>query len=108
MKRFLLALVMVCALALPSVSNAASGMYLAPKFLMTVQNTGTVDRSNGMGGLGMDPYSQFTLGGALVVAPWQPAMTSGPRTCSPCASSSNLPCVATAKPSGVVFVALVT
>ena len=65
MKRILLALVMVCALALPSVSNAASGMYLAPKFLMTVQNTGTVDRGNGMGGLGMDPYSQFTLGGAL-------------------------------------------
>ena len=61
MKRILLALVMVCALALPSVSNAASGMYLAPKFLMTVQNTGTVDRGNGMGGLGMDPYSQFTL-----------------------------------------------
>lgn len=65
MKRFLLALVMVCALALPSVSNAASGMYLAPKFLMTVQNTGIVDRSNRAGGFGMDPYSQFTLGGAL-------------------------------------------
>lgn len=65
MKRILLALVMVCALALPSVSNAASGMYLAPKFLMTVQNTGIVDRSNRMGGFGMDPYSQFTLGGAL-------------------------------------------
>ena len=65
MKRLILALAMVFALALPSVSSAASGMYLAPKFLMTVQNTGIVDRSNSMGGLGLDPYSQFTLGGAL-------------------------------------------
>lgn len=65
MKRFVLALVMVCALALPSISNAGTGMYLAPKFLMTVQNTGIVDRSNHMGGFGLDPYSQFTLGGAL-------------------------------------------
>ncbi len=65
MKRLILALAMVFALALPSVSSAASGMYLAPKFLMTVQNTGIVDRSSSMGGLGLDPYSQFTLGGAL-------------------------------------------
>ena len=65
MKRLILALAMVFALALPSVSSAASGMYLAPKFLMTVQNTGIVDSSSSMGGLGLDPYSQFTLGGAL-------------------------------------------
>lgn len=66
MKRFLFALALICALALPSVSSAGSGMYLAPKFLMTVQNTGTVERS-GMGGMGVDDYSQFTLGGALAV-----------------------------------------
>ena len=65
MKRFLLALVLACTVALPGVSNAANGMYLAPKFLMTVQNTGTVDRSRNFGGLGIDSYSQFTLGGAL-------------------------------------------
>lgn len=65
MKRFLLALVLACAIALPSVSNAATGMYLAPKFLMTVQNTGTLDRSRNFGGFGLDSYNQFTLGGAL-------------------------------------------
>ncbi len=65
MKRFFLALVLACAIALPGVSNAATGMYLAPKFLMTVQNTGTLDRSRNFGGFGMDSYSQFTLGGAL-------------------------------------------
>ena len=65
MKRIFAALALVCALALPgSPSAEGTGMYLAPKFLMTVQNLGTVEHS-GLGGFGIDNYSQFTLGGAL-------------------------------------------
>ncbi|MBQ1330790.1 MAG: porin family protein [Desulfovibrio sp.] len=65
MKRIFAALALVCALALPgSASAEGTGMYLAPKFLMTMQNLGTVEHS-GLGGFGIDNYSQFTLGGAL-------------------------------------------
>ena len=65
MNRIIAALALVCALALPSQALAeGTGFYLAPKFLMTVQNLGTVEHS-GLGGFGIDSYSQFTLGGAL-------------------------------------------
>lgn len=63
MKRTILALALLMALVLPGMAKAeGTGMYLAPKFLMTIQETGTIERS-GMGGV--DEYSQFTLGGAL-------------------------------------------
>ena len=63
MKRTILALALLVALVLPGMAKAeGTGMYLAPKFLMTIQETGTIERS-GMGGV--DEYSQFTLGGAL-------------------------------------------
>lgn len=65
MKRLVTALILACALIVPSISSAYSGMYLTPKFLMTVQNTGTVERSHALSGFGLDEYSQFTLGGAL-------------------------------------------
>lgn len=42
-----------------------SGMYLAPKFLMSMQSTGSMNRSSVFAGSGIDGYSQFTLGGAL-------------------------------------------
>ena len=42
-------------------------MYFAPKFLMSIQDTGTVSRSSAMAGSGIDDYSQFSLGGALAV-----------------------------------------
>ena len=39
MKRIIAALALVCALALPGTASAeGTGMYLAPKFLMTMQN----------------------------------------------------------------------
>ncbi len=58
---------MVLALTLiaPSIASAAQGFYLAPKFMMTVQNTGTVERSGNLAGYGVDNHSQFTLGGAI-------------------------------------------
>ncbi len=65
MKRFITALVLVCALMAPGISSAYQGFYLTPKFLMTDQNTGTLERSGGLRGFGLDNYSQFTLGGAL-------------------------------------------
>lgn len=65
MKRIIAALALVCALAFPGMASAGgTGMYLAPKFLMTIQNTGTIEKS-GMTGFGIDKYSQFTLGGAF-------------------------------------------
>ncbi len=65
MKRWITALVLAMALLAPSTSSAYQGFYLTPKFLMTVQNTGTVERSHSLAGTGFGEYSQFTLGGAL-------------------------------------------
>ena len=51
MKRTILALALLMALVLPGMAKAeGTGMYLAPKFLMTIQETGTIERS-GMGGV---------------------------------------------------------
>lgn len=66
MKRCFAALALVCALALSGVAKAeGTGMYLAPKFLMSIQNNyPTLE-------VGPDSasenYSQFTLGGALAL-----------------------------------------
>ena len=66
MKRCFAALALICALALSGVAKAeGTGLYLAPKFLMSIQNNyptveiGPNDVSEG--------YSQFTLGGALAL-----------------------------------------
>lgn len=68
MKRSLLTLALAIFLALPSAALAeGTGLYLAPKFLMSMQNTGTVSRSWSLAGSGVDEYSQFTLGGAFAV-----------------------------------------
>lgn len=66
MKRLIFCLVMACVLALPGISSAQTGVYLAPKFLMTFQNTGHVEQPDSYDDL-LDSYSQFTLGGALAV-----------------------------------------
>ena len=65
MKRLIASLVLALTLVAPSIASAAQGFYLAPKFMMTVQNTGTVERSGWLAGHGLDNYSQFTLGGAI-------------------------------------------
>ncbi|MBO5490115.1 MAG: porin family protein [Desulfovibrio sp.] len=55
-------------MALPSIAAAeGTGLYLAPKFLMSFQNTGQMERSSGLAGSGVDQYGQFTLGGALAL-----------------------------------------
>lgn len=77
MKRFLALLFLVMILALPCGAKAqGTGMYIAPKFLMTIQNTGTVSRSWTLAGSGVDEYNQFTLGGALAIGMdfWQQQM----------------------------------
>ena len=66
MKRILVIAALALSLALPGLAAAeGTGMYLAPKFLMSIQDTGTVSRSSALAGSGVDDYSQFTLGGAL-------------------------------------------
>ncbi|MBO4301578.1 MAG: porin family protein [Desulfovibrio sp.] len=68
MKRLMLALMLVLTIALPMTAFAENtGMYLAPKFLMTFQNTGVMERSGSLAGSGVDEYGQFTLGGALAL-----------------------------------------
>lgn len=68
MKRVLAIAALVLTLALPGLAAAEStGMYLAPKFLMSIQDTGTISRSSALAGSGVDDYSQFTLGGALAI-----------------------------------------
>ncbi|MDR1777312.1 MAG: acyloxyacyl hydrolase [Desulfovibrio sp.] len=66
MKRVIAVLALFCALLVPGWAAAeGTGMYLAPKFLMSFQNTGTMSRSSYLQGSGLDSYSQFTLGGGL-------------------------------------------
>lgn len=68
MRRVIAALALVFTLALPGLAAAeGTGMYLAPKFLMSIQDTGKMERSYGLAGSGLDEYSQFTLGGALAL-----------------------------------------
>lgn len=68
MKRVLVIAALVLTLALPGLAAAeGTGMYLAPKFLMSFQDTGTISRSSALAGSGLDDYNQFTLGGALAL-----------------------------------------
>ncbi|WP_297828633.1 outer membrane beta-barrel protein [uncultured Desulfovibrio sp.] len=66
MKRILTILALITVLSLPALAQAeATGMYLAPKFLMSIQDTGTISRP--YSDMTDESYSQFTLGGALAV-----------------------------------------
>lgn len=66
MKRIFVLLILPLILSWPSSAGAeGSGMYLAPKFLMSFQNTGPLSKSGSLSGAGVKEYSQFTLGGAL-------------------------------------------
>lgn len=66
MKRMLALMVLFVSVALPAMVQAAgTGFYLSPRFLMSIQDTGRMDRSWAMAGSGVEEYSQFTLGGAL-------------------------------------------
>lgn len=68
MKKILATIIMLGALCIPLISQAGeTGVYLAPKFLMSIQDTGNISRPSIMAGSGVDDYSQFTLGGALAV-----------------------------------------
>lgn len=68
MKRTIAILTFLFCVAISSQTYAeGTGMYLAPKFLMSIQDTGTVSRSSALAGSGIDDYSQFTLGGALAL-----------------------------------------
>lgn len=66
MKRIMALAALFMVLAMPAMSAAEGyGFYLAPKFLMSIQDTGTTSRSSSLAGSGLSSYSQFTLGGAL-------------------------------------------
>ena len=63
MRKFFYILALVTALSLPLASQAsAAGMYITPKFLDSLQNTGSVGGSNGLSG-----QTWNTLGAALAV-----------------------------------------
>lgn len=68
MKRILLVLSLFLGMVLFSTAHAENrGIYLVPKFLMTFQNTGEMERSSSLDGSDVGQYSQFTLGGAFAV-----------------------------------------
>ena len=68
MKRFLAAVALVAALMVPGMAAAeGTGLYLAPKFLLSLQNTGDISKDNAPFSGSMDRHDQFTLGGALAV-----------------------------------------
>ncbi len=68
MKRLTLILTLLLWSACSSLAQAeGTGLYLAPKFLMSIQDTGTISHSGAVSGLGVDNYSQFSLGGALAL-----------------------------------------
>ena len=61
------ALTLSLSLVLPGGAVAQNlGLYIAPKYLASFQNTGTVSNKN-LGGFGMGQYGQFSSGGALAV-----------------------------------------
>ena len=66
MKRILATLALVVALALPGLAQAeVNGVYFAPKFLRSIQDTGNISRP--YSDMTDESYSQFTLGGALAI-----------------------------------------
>ncbi len=70
MKRCVLALALILSLTIPGLAEAygdgsITGLYVAPKFLMSIQDTGKVDRSGGVSGFDIADHSQFGVGGAL-------------------------------------------
>lgn len=70
MKRCIVAFALVLTLTIPGLAQAygdgsISGIYIAPKFLMSIQDTGKVDRSSGVSGFDVSDYSEFGVGGAL-------------------------------------------
>lgn len=77
MKKGFAVIILAMIMTLPCMARAeGSGMYLAPKFLMSIQNTGVMSRSWTLAGSGVDEYSQFTLGGGLAagIDLWQQQM----------------------------------
>lgn len=68
MKKIIALFVLALMLSFSTMANAeGTGMYIAPKFLMSIQDTGTVSKSWSLAGSGLDEYSQFSLGGALAI-----------------------------------------
>lgn len=68
MKRTVAILSLLLFLLMNSTAQAeGTGIYMAPKFLMSIQDSGPFSRSGSFSGSGVDDYSQFTLGGALAL-----------------------------------------
>ena len=68
MRKILMLSILCLGLLFPQYSKAGeTGIYIAPKFLMSIQDSGTMSRPGALAGVGIDDYSQFTLGGALAV-----------------------------------------
>ncbi len=68
MKRFLAVVTLLAALLAPGMAAAeGAGLYLEPKLLLSLQNTGDISKDNAPFSGSMDRYDQFTLGGALAV-----------------------------------------
>lgn len=68
MKKCLILAMLAALFWLPLTASAGeTGLYVTPKFLMSIQDTGAISKPSALAGTGVDDYSQFTLGGALAV-----------------------------------------
>lgn len=64
MKRILALCALIAVLAVPALSNAAQGLYISPKIMLSVYNTGTVSQ-DGLSGYGIGQQGQSTFAGAV-------------------------------------------
>lgn len=66
MKKIFVMLVLAIFIGATPLANAqGNGFYLAPKFIMSIQDSGVISRSWATSGLGLENFSQFGLGGGL-------------------------------------------
>ena len=67
MKRTILCFVLAAFFALPALAADVQGVYVAPKFLVGIQDSGQFSRSSNISKEYYDQYSQAVFGGALAV-----------------------------------------
>lgn len=66
MKRILMVFALIALLAVPALSQAAQGLYISPKLMLSVYNTGVTGKDH-LRDYGIGQYGQSTFGGSIAV-----------------------------------------
>lgn len=72
MKKIITLCTLLCVLALPGLASAESGMYITPKFIDSLQNTGSVGGSDGL-----SSQTHNSIGGGIAVGMHMRNLTDG-------------------------------